>query len=44
MVELFNLKLKEKLHEIESLDHDLIYKRMLNLVDATVRTNYFQQD
>ncbi len=35
-------EIEEKLHSIESLDHDLIYKRMLNLVDATVRTNYFQ--
>ena len=33
-----------KLHDIESLDHDLIYKRMLNLIDATVRTNYFQEN
>jgi glutamate dehydrogenase len=41
--ELFDL-IEEKLHDIESLDHDLIYKRMLNLVDATVRTNYFQKD
>ena len=37
-------QIEEKLHEIESLDHDLIYKRMLNLIDATVRTNYFQPD
>ena len=42
-LELFT-QIGDKLHEIESLDHDLIYKRMLNLVDATVRTNYFQQD
>ncbi len=35
-------QIREKLHDIESLDHDLIYKRMLNLVEATVRTNYFQ--
>lgn len=35
-------EIEEKLHSIESLDHDLIFKRMLNLVDATVRTNYFQ--
>ncbi len=35
-------EIEEKLHSIESLDHDLIYKRMLNLIDATVRTNYFQ--
>jgi glutamate dehydrogenase len=34
--------IKEKLHQIESLDHDLIYKRMLNLVESSVRTNYFQ--
>ena len=37
-------QVRQKLHDIESLDHDLIYKRMLNLIDATVRTNYFQQD
>ncbi|HKJ50756.1 MAG TPA: NAD-glutamate dehydrogenase domain-containing protein [Gammaproteobacteria bacterium] len=36
-------QINEKLHAIESLDHDLIYKRFLNLIDATVRTNYFQQ-
>ena len=36
-------EIRTRLHEIESLDHDLIYKRMLNLIDATVRTNYFQQ-
>ncbi len=41
-LELFSL-IEEKLHGIESLDHDLIYQRILNLVDATVRTNYFQQ-
>ncbi len=41
--ELFS-RIEGKLHEIESLDHDLIYKRMLNLVEATVRTNYFQQN
>ena len=34
--------IKEKLHKIESLDHDLIYKRMLNLIESSVRTNYFQ--
>jgi glutamate dehydrogenase len=42
-LELF-AQISEKLHEIESLDHDLIYQRMLNLIDATVRTGYFQQD
>jgi glutamate dehydrogenase len=42
-LELFE-QIREKLHDIESLDHDLIYKRMLNLVEATVRTNYFQDD
>ena len=36
-------QIREKLHSIDSLDHDLIYKRMLNLIDATVRTNYFQE-
>ncbi|MCP4874329.1 MAG: NAD-glutamate dehydrogenase [Gammaproteobacteria bacterium] len=39
--ELFE-EIEDRLHDIESLDHDLIYKRMLNLIDATVRTNYFQ--
>jgi glutamate dehydrogenase len=34
--------IKEKLHHIESLDHDLIYKHMLNLIESSVRTNYFQ--
>lgn len=34
--------IKEKLHKIESLDHDLIYKHMLNLIESSVRTNYFQ--
>ncbi|MDH3762444.1 MAG: NAD-glutamate dehydrogenase [Gammaproteobacteria bacterium] len=42
-LELFE-QIRQKLHDIESLDHDLIYKRMLNLVEATVRTNYFQPD
>ena len=32
----------ECLNAIESLDQDLIFKRFLNLIDATVRTNYFQ--
>ena len=34
--------INEKLHQIESLDHDLIFKRMLNLIESSVRTNYFQ--
>ena len=34
--------INEKLLDIESLDHDLIYKRIVNLIEATVRTNYFQ--
>ena len=42
------LKLMEDINQnllsIESLDHDLIFRRLLNLVDATVRTNYFQND
>jgi len=42
-LELFE-QIRQKLHDIESLDHDLIYKRMLNLIEATVRTNYFQDD
>ena len=32
----------EQLLKVESLDHDLIFKRLLNLVYATVRTNFFQ--
>ena len=31
-----------KLQGIGSLDHDLIVKRLLNLIQSTVRTNYFQ--
>jgi glutamate dehydrogenase len=34
--------INEELQQIESLDHDLIFKRMLNLIESTVRTNYFQ--
>jgi len=34
--------INEKLLAIESLDHDLIYRRMVNLIQSTVRTNYFQ--
>jgi len=37
-------EITERLHGIESLDHDLIYQRMLNLIDATVRSNYFQPE
>lgn len=37
-------QIRERLHSIESLDHDLIFKSMLNLIEATVRTNYFQTD
>ncbi len=37
-------KINQRLHSIESLDHDLIYKRFLNLIQATVRTNYFQNE
>ncbi len=37
-------QIRERLHGIESLDHDLIYKSMLNLIEATVRSNYFQSD
>jgi len=39
--ELFS-RIRERLNDIESLDHDLIYKRILNLIEATLRTNYFQ--
>ena len=31
-----------KLLDIESLDHDVIYKRIVNLIESTLRTNYFQ--
>jgi len=34
--------INEKLLNIESLDHDLIYKRIVNLIESTLRTNYFQ--
>src|SRR5210317_828629 len=37
-------RVRSRLHDILSLDHDLIYKHMLNLIESTVRTNYFQQD
>ena len=37
-------KISQRLQSIESLDHDLIFRRLLNLVQATVRTNYFQND
>jgi len=37
----FIKQIEVKLHGIESLDHDLICRRMLNLIEATVRTNYF---
>ncbi len=37
-------EISNRLQDIESLDHDLIYKRMQNLVEATVRTNYFQPE
>ncbi|MDJ0881590.1 MAG: NAD-glutamate dehydrogenase [Gammaproteobacteria bacterium] len=32
----------EHLNEIDSLDQDLIFKQLLNLIEATVRTNYYQ--
>ncbi|MCP4186272.1 MAG: NAD-glutamate dehydrogenase [Gammaproteobacteria bacterium] len=34
--------INQRLQGIESLDHDLIFKRLLNLIESTVRTNYFQ--
>ena len=40
---IFN-KVRQRLHDILSLDHDLIYKHLLNLIESTVRTNYFQPD
>ena len=33
----------EALNEIESLDQDRIFRQMLNLVEATMRCNYFQK-
>lgn len=35
-------QINRRLQGIESLDHDLIFKRFLNLIRATVRTNFFQ--
>ncbi|HUV21581.1 MAG TPA: NAD-glutamate dehydrogenase domain-containing protein [Gammaproteobacteria bacterium] len=35
-------QVRQRLHTIASLDHDLIYQHLLNLIEATVRTNYFQ--
>jgi len=37
-------QVRQRLHDILSLDHDLIYKHMLNLIESSVRTNYFQLD
>ncbi len=37
-------EIRARLHDIESLDHDLIYNQVLNLIDATLRTNFFQED
>ncbi len=34
----------EKLKEVASLDEDRILSRFLNLIDAMVRTNFFQRD
>ena len=34
----------EKLKEVASLDDDRILSRFLNLIDAMVRTNFFQHD
>ncbi len=36
-------KVADQLLRVESLDHDLIFKRLLNLIYATVRTNFYQQ-
>jgi glutamate dehydrogenase len=36
-------KINERLHSISSIDHDLVFRRMINLIEVTVRTNYFQQ-
>ncbi len=33
----------EELKRVESIEDDRALRRMLNLIDATVRTNYFQQ-
>lgn len=34
----------DALNDIESLDQDLIFRQLQNLIDATVRTNFFQFD
>ena len=36
--------LDEKMVTIESLDHEIIIKRLFNLIEATVRTNFFQEN
>ncbi|MDH5354027.1 MAG: NAD-glutamate dehydrogenase [Gammaproteobacteria bacterium] len=35
-------QINRRLHDIESLDHDLIFRRFKNLIQSTVRTNFFQ--
>ncbi len=37
-------KIYSQLERVDSLDHDRILRRYINLMLATVRTNYFQQD
>lgn len=35
-------KLKEKLSEISNINHDEILRKFLNIIDCTIRTNFFQ--
>jgi len=41
-VESLNEKISQALDNVENIDEDRILRRYMNLVDATVRTNYFQ--
>lgn len=37
-------ELEEALSQVPSLDDDRIFRRYINAIDATLRTNYFQRD
>lgn len=39
-----SLVIQDELEEVSSLDEDRILRSILNLVEATIRTNYFQTD
>ena len=39
-----HVALEEALADVPSLDDDRIFRRYINAVDATLRTNYFQRD